>query len=1124
MAVILSELRVSASMDASGFTAGAALIESANRRMAESGQAAGATFAAQDAAAGRTGGTMVSLSKSYIDGYAGVARFSQQIAQLQTQFELGNVKADRAALIYTGLAAKFQLYASATEIAAKGNRDFAAVIDSVNARAAARIDIIGREVAAINSLAQAQTASQSAIFKSIGATAPGAGAGSAQASADAFLSDAGGLAGIAKARAAQTAQAFTSELDARLITGIGKSARDSASVFQKEFTKLDEISRLRAEQVGQEFQRSLNERMGIGAVPKSARESAAVFQELGQQTKVAGTAFAGFNAIAGYGTTQFMALTAAMRHGFDAMAAGMSPMRVVMMEMGNLSYGFSGSGGFMGAMKALGTTALSLLSPVIVTFAAIGSAVAGATVSLLMFESAQRNIARQLLGSGLASGATPGSINKIAQDASSAFGLSISEARTLAATLAATGKIGVDAITPVVKIGHDLAVMLGDNATEAAKKLASGLADPVKGFDEFNKLLGIGGAAMRQDIANFKARGQILEAQKLLTSALAAATKEANTVISTSANMWTALGNGISYAWNKLGEWGARATGIGLNLGLDEKIASSQDRIAALQKQIDNFSKSDTAILRPGAINILKKALQDERAELEKLQGAWSKYGLSVEEAQRRRDSFATKEAIGKSMPELAQLRAAQNELMLLSRRMDEVNKTGGAQSPILAEVGETYGQLATSIRRAKGEVELLTAANGDAKSSFEKLAESMRLSISFVGKKGPEAAGRLAYEQAILQYGKSDEAVGNAGLARDLAILNARQQILEATKARNLASQQSTEMAGLELQLVGKTSFEQERQRGLLQAKQQLEQAALQTYGSREAYDRKHLAALEEEINKQAAIKRETALAQINDQIRFDRRVTFLNPEDVQIARQLKDAFNNDIPAALASSEAAAIRLNNAFRDFSDTSRDTLKGFAQDMRTSLQAGATAWESFQKAGVNALNKIADKLMDMAINNLWSLAFGGGGGGFNIFSLFGMGGGGGGLPGADGLGFARGGVMTSHGAMPLNRYAGGGVASSPQIALFGEGRSPEAYVPLPDGRSIPVNISVPQGYGQGGSTVVNVSQVNNITGSPEMSKEEFAALLAKNNKQLTKEINAALPDRVAAINRDPRRRG
>lgn len=79
-----------------------------------------------------------------------------------------------------------------------------------------------------------------------------------------------------------------------------------------------------------------------------------------------------------------------------------------------------------------------------------------------------------------------------------------------------------------------------------------------------------------------------------------------------------------------------------------------------------------------------------------------------------------------------------------------------------------------------------------------------------------------------------------------------------------------------------------------------------------------------------------------------------------------------------------------------------------------------------------------------------------------------------IPGGSFLGglfnFATGGIMTAMGPMPLKRYAGGGIANSPQLAMFGEGRQPEAYVPLPDGRSIPVTM---QGGGQGVNVVVNV---------------------------------------------------
>lgn len=68
-------------------------------------------------------------------------------------------------------------------------------------------------------------------------------------------------------------------------------------------------------------------------------------------------------------------------------------------------------------------------------------------------------------------------------------------------------------------------------------------------------------------------------------------------------------------------------------------------------------------------------------------------------------------------------------------------------------------------------------------------------------------------------------------------------------------------------------------------------------------------------------------------------------------------------------------------------------------------------------------------------------------------------------------FADGGIMSSQGSLPLKMYSNGGIANSPQLAVFGEGRMNEAYVPLPDGRTIPVTMT--GGGGGVGNVQVNV---------------------------------------------------
>lgn len=71
-------------------------------------------------------------------------------------------------------------------------------------------------------------------------------------------------------------------------------------------------------------------------------------------------------------------------------------------------------------------------------------------------------------------------------------------------------------------------------------------------------------------------------------------------------------------------------------------------------------------------------------------------------------------------------------------------------------------------------------------------------------------------------------------------------------------------------------------------------------------------------------------------------------------------------------------------------------------------------------------------------------------------------------------YAKGGIMSSQGNVPLNYYAKGGIANSPQMSIFGEGATPEAYVPLPDGRRIPVALMGSSGSKGDTSVVVNVN--------------------------------------------------
>lgn len=95
-------------------------------------------------------------------------------------------------------------------------------------------------------------------------------------------------------------------------------------------------------------------------------------------------------------------------------------------------------------------------------------------------------------------------------------------------------------------------------------------------------------------------------------------------------------------------------------------------------------------------------------------------------------------------------------------------------------------------------------------------------------------------------------------------------------------------------------------------------------------------------------------------------------------------------------------------------------RGFFVEFGQQIRSGASAWDAFKDAGLNALGKIADKLMQIAADNLFASAFGGsssgaGGLGGLLSGLFGGGGG----------GAATGSVAVGSYIMPTVGFAGGG---------------------------------------------------------------------------------------------------
>lgn len=191
------------------------------------------------------------------------------------------------------------------------------------------------------------------------------------------------------------------------------------------------------------------------------------------------------------------------------------------------------------------------------------------------------------------------------------------------------------------------------------------------------------------------------------------------------------------------------------------------------------------------------------------------------------------------------------------------------------------------------------------------------------------------------------------------------------------------------------------------------------------------------------------------------------------------------DVAGQLMATAAQVARITHETEQLGQV-WDTVWGGARNaIEQFVETGRMSWSSLESTILSGLTKIAVQAAETEL-------FGSAGAGSFLSGLLGGGSGGqGALSGAGqwlgrqayellGLGgdyFALGGVMTAHGPLPLRRYGLGGVADTPQVAIYGEGRTPEAYVPLPDGRSIPVTM---RGSGGGGGVYVGGITINGAT--------------------------------------------
>lgn len=133
----------------------------------------------------------------------------------------------------------------------------------------------------------------------------------------------------------------------------------------------------------------------------------------------------------------------------------------------------------------------------------------------------------------------------------------------------------------------------------------------------------------------------------------------------------------------------------------------------------------------------------------------------------------------------------------------------------------------------------------------------------------------------------------------------------------------------------------------------QAAETAAVQANGGKETAEQ----AAQFKKLRDEAIATADGLAKVKvaSQIDFSNKTKFLSADDLAIAQQLKGIYGNDVPAAMASTEAAAIRVNNAIKEGKDFGIQFATTFVQG----LMQGKSAMDALVASAANLANALAN---------------------------------------------------------------------------------------------------------------------------------------------------------------------
>lgn len=678
-------------------------------------------------------------------------------------------------------------------------------------------------------------------------------------------------------------------------------------------------------------------------------------------------------------------------------------------------------GGIVPAMRAVGTMLGSILTPVNMLVAALGGVVFAAYKGRSEFD----ELTNKLALTGNAAGYSAAQIERMAKALSDTTGISAGKARDLATGLASTGQFVGKNLDLAEQTAARVQKLTGQTAEEVVKDFANMSKGVAAWSADHNRSFNYLTAVEFQHIKSLEEMGDKEGAMRVNMEALNKAFKDRKEQLGSIETAWKHITEAASGAWQAM-----------LNIGKPE---SDQDRLDVLRKQLEanarRTDRSDSAGpngMREGA-DAQRQRLVEQMRELQRVIDK-----ADTERLDKAKAAAAEREKIDEIQS--GKLSALQNANVQL-----QLEKLKGASEQEIA-ILEQKGQRIENQYRA------------GLMSEEQYNAEKLRIAKAVLNQRMTLADQEIAAENKRPVNSKAD------AVQRETKLVQLRNELAqltsEATKAELKAEGDRTAFLRQMNEEVAK--FSRTQTAHIEQIKAEADASSMSTLEYK-----KHTEALR--IDKEAADaakgKSTEYVAAINAEAEAQKKAT---AEALDYANAKSRSFDTGAKSAMKDYIET---VNNAANQSRTLFTDAFKGMEDALVNFVKTGKLDFSSLADSIITDMIRI--QIQRSILGPLMGTGKGGDYGlmgsiGTSLGSMF---------------GFANGGIMTAGGAMPLNTYASGGIANSPQMAIFGEGKTPEAFVPLPDGRHIPVAM---QGGGGGSNVVVNV--VNNATGAKATAQE------------------------------------